>query len=276
VPPLHPLTPEGLWWGVDSTTPIGPASLDNVADWYRGHPRPLVWGRYISGHYRLQPGELAFARAHGIYVYLLVPDSNCSVCNGGGDLCGNDRTASQANADADEAVEAAIHAHIPAGTMLFKDVEQVGTCTGELTPEFLRAWFHRVRQTRYLAGFYGNAYTQKYDFVKAYCAAIAHDPQLASEATLADDEPEPAISAPRQTIGPANAPRFAPDEPACAKPGITRIWQYGESTTGANSTDVDEVLPGTGGLLAPDGSVTVADPDLGVPGQQSTAGPSSS
>jgi len=160
--------------------------------------------------------------------------------------------------------------------MLFKDVEQVGTCTGELTPEFLRAWFHRVRQTRYLAGFYGNAYTQKYDFVKAYCAAIAHDPQLASEATLADDEPEPAISAPRQTIGPANAPRFAPDEPACAKPGITRIWQYGESTTGANSTDVDEVLPGTGGLLAPDGSVTVADPDLGVPGQQSTAGPSSS
>src|SRR5437016_14125117 len=113
-----------MWWGVDSTVPMNAASLANVQDWYRGHHQPAVWGRYISGHYRLQPGELAFARAHQIFVYLLVPDSNCSVCNGGGDLCGNDRTSAQAIPDAEEAVEAAIRAHIPAGAMLFKDVEQ--------------------------------------------------------------------------------------------------------------------------------------------------------
>ena len=224
-----------------------------------------MWGRYVSGHYRLQPGELAFARAHGIYVYVLVPDSNCSVCNGGGDICGNDRTASQATSDAHEAVEAAELAGIPPGAMLFKDVEQVGSCTGELTPTFLRTWFHAVRQTQYLAGFYGNAYRQSYDFVQAYCAAVPEDPQFAAEATLADDEPEPAISAPRQTIGPADAPTFAPDAPHCAKPGVTRIWQYGESTDNANATDVDEVLPGTGGLIAPDGSVTPSAPDPGAP-----------
>jgi len=92
--------------------------------------------------------------------------------------------------------------------------------------------------------------------VHAYCAAIADDEQFATQATLADDEPEPSISAPRQSIGPGTAPSFHPDAPDCAEPGMTRIWQYGESTTGGNSTDVDEVLPGTAGLLAPDGTVT--------------------
>jgi hypothetical protein len=230
--------------------------LGNVRDWYLGHRTPQVWGRYVSGHWALQPGELDFARRHGIYVYLLVPDSNCSVCDGGGDICGNDRTAAQAEQDARDAIQAALAEHIPAGAMLFKDVEQVGSCTGELTAAFLLAWFHALDGSPYRAGFYGNAYRQGYDFVLAYCAAIVHDPDFATHATLADDEPEPAISAPSQTIGPSTAPPFSPDVPACAAPGITRIWQYGESTTSANATDADEVLPGTAGLLAPDGIVT--------------------
>jgi hypothetical protein len=113
-----------------------------------------------------------------------------------------------------------------------------------------------VSVTPYRVGFYGNAYRQSYDFVRAYCAAIVAEPTLGQQAILADDEPEPAIGAARGTIGPRNAPPFHPDMPHCADPSQTRIWQYGESLDNANATDVDEVQPNTPGLLAPDGSVT--------------------
>jgi hypothetical protein len=250
------MTPQGLWWGVDSTTPMSASVLDNVRDWYRGGHTPVVWGRYVSGHYALRPSEFHFARKHGIYLYLLVPDANCSVCNGGGDLCGNDRTAAQATQDARDAVRAARGLHVPAGAMLFKDVEQIGTCTGELTAEYLLTWYRVGRASPYRVGFYGNAYTQHYDFVRAYCAAVRGHPVFTRDVVLADDEPEPAIGAPAGTIGPANAPRFRPDAPHCAPRAATKIWQYGESTSSANYTDVDEVMPDTPGLIAPDGSVT--------------------
>ena len=73
---------------------------------------------------------------------------------------------------------------------------------------------------------------------------------------LADDQPEPAISAPRQTIGPGNAPRWNPRMPHCAPESATKIWQYGESTTYENVTDVDEIQPDTPGLILPDGTVS--------------------
>jgi Domain of unknown function (DUF1906) len=250
------MTPDGNWWGVDSTGPMDAAALANVQSWYRGGQRPAVWGRYVSGHFAVQPGELAFARAHGIYVYLLVSDQNCSVCAGGSDVCGNDRTAAQASTDARAALVAADRSRIPSGAMLFKDIEQVGTCTGELTSTYLLTWFHTVHHSRYRVGFYANTYRQHNDFPRAYCQSIRRDTMFAHDVQLADDEPEPAISAARHTIGPANAPRFAPDAPWCAAPSATRIWQYGESTTRGNDTDVDEVRPGTAGLLAPDGTVT--------------------
>jgi hypothetical protein len=249
-------TPGGLWWGVDSTVPIDANSLANARDWYLGGHRPAVWGRYISGHYALRPGELGFARAHGIAVYLLVPDANCSICAGGGDICGNDVTAAQARADAREALTAARRAHLPTGAILFKDVEQVGSCTGELTPDYLLAWYRTVHRSRYRVGIYGNAISQKYDFPKAYCAALHREPAFAHEVTLADDEPEPAIGAPRRRIGPGNAPRFAPAKPWCAPKAATKIWQYGESLDDGNVTDVDEVSPTTPGLLLPDGTVS--------------------
>jgi hypothetical protein len=63
---------------VDSTAPISATSLSNVRGYYAGGQTPLVWGRYISGSYALHPAELDFARTHGIHVYLLVPDRDCS------------------------------------------------------------------------------------------------------------------------------------------------------------------------------------------------------
>ena len=116
-------------------------SLANVRDWYLGGHNPAAWGRYINSSHTLVPGELEFAAQHHIAVYLIVPDSNCSVCNGGGDLCGNDHTADQARADALEAIEVAKHLHIPRGAALFKDIEEVGTCHGELTGDYLDAWY---------------------------------------------------------------------------------------------------------------------------------------
>ena len=135
------LTPQGLWWAVDSTTVMNEDSLRNVRDWYLGGHDPAAWGRYINSSHTLVPGELDFAARHHIAVYLIVPDSNCSVCNGGGDLCGNDHTADQARQDAHDAIEVARHLHIPHGAALFKDIEEVGTCHGELTGDYLDAWY---------------------------------------------------------------------------------------------------------------------------------------
>jgi hypothetical protein len=250
------LTPQGLWWAVDSTTVMSEDSLENVRGWYRGGHDPVAWGRYLNSSHTLIDGELAFAARHHIVVYLIVPDSNCSVCNGGGDLCGNDITAAQATRDAHDATAAAKRLHIPAGAALFKDIEEVGTCHGELTGSYLDTWYRVTRAGPYRPAFYGNAFTQQYDFVRAYCAAAADDPQFRREVILADDEPEPAIGAPRGKIGPANAPPFRPDAPHCAPRSATRIWQYGESLTGANVTDVDEIMPDTPGLILPDGTVS--------------------
>jgi hypothetical protein len=250
------MTPGGLWWGVDSTGPMSADALANAQDWYLGNERPAVWGRYVVGHFGLRPGELAFARAHGIYVYLIVPDQNCSVCAGGSDMCGSDRTAAQAATDAAAAVRGATRAGVPARARLFKDIEQVGSCQGELTSDYLLAWYRTIRNSRYRVGFYGNTYRPGYDFPRVYCQALRREPQISREVILADDEPEPAIGAARKTIGPGTAPRFAPDTPACAPADATKIWQYGESTSPDNYTDVDEIMPDTTGLLAPDGSVT--------------------
>ena len=52
------------------------------------------------------------------------------------------------------------------------------------------------------------------------------------------------------------APRFAPYAPNCARREVIRPWQYGQSTTNANQTDVDEIVRGTPGLITPDGAVT--------------------
>ena len=244
-----------MWWAVDSVAPIGAAALSNVRGWYLGAPTPVAWGRYITGTYRIAAAELDFARSHGIAVYFIVPDSNCSGC-GGGDLCGNDVTSAQAHADARDAVADAVRLRLPRGVVLYKDIEEVSGCHGELTAEYLIAWYRYVRQTRYVPAFYGNTSEQDYDFPRAYCDAAHRNKRFAREITLAQDEPEPQLGAARQTIGPKNAPRFAPYRPRCAPLAKVRIWQYGESIDNANSTDVDEVVPGTHGMLAPDGHVT--------------------
>lgn len=252
-PPV--LTRGGKWWGVDSSGPITKSALANVQGWYRGRHRPQFWGRYLQGSYAVSKVELAFARAHHIYVYLIVNDRNCSQCSGA-DLCGNDRTAAQARTDSEAAARAARQLGIPRGAVLFKDIEQVSSCRGEPTAAYLLAWHRSLARTKYRTGFYGNTYRQSYAFPVAYCAALARSAHFTANVVLDMNEPEPQLGAPRGTIGPRNAPRFHPSEPSCTPPGATVIWQYGESTDPANVTDVDQARPGTAGLLAPDGTVT--------------------
>lgn len=255
LPRPNAVTPGGYWWAVDSSGPVGDAPLEAVRAWYQG-ATPAVWGRYLVGDYALRDGETAWAAAHGIYLYLLIPDANCSECAGGGDVCGNDRTAAQAQADAAGALEGARRRAIPPGVRLFKDLEQVGSCRGEPTGEYVSAWYRAVRGSSYLVGFYGNSTAPDWDFPTAYCAALALDPEIGTDVVIDGNEPEPQIGAPRGTSGPATAPPFAPLTPACAPPGTTKIWQYGESLDADNYVDVDQVSPGLGGLLAPDGTVT--------------------
>lgn len=252
-PSVH--TPQGLWWGVDSTLPISAATMANVRGWYRGAPRPQFWGRYLGGSYGVSRAELAYARTEGIFVYLIVSDRNCSQCDGG-DVCGNDRTAAQARTDAQDAISNARRLHLPRHTALFKDIEQVSSCGGEPTSTYLLRWYRTMRDTGFQTGFYGNVHKQFYDFPKAYCQALAHDSTFGTRVILDMNEDEPRIGAPRRSTGPHNAPRYTPKSPSCAPKSATKIWQYGESLDSANLTDIDQARPDTPGLLAPDGSVT--------------------
>ena len=255
--PANAVTPGGLWWGVDSSGPITADALANVRSWYQG-ATPQFWGRYLAGSYAIHDAEIAFAQQQHIYLYLLVLDRNCSVCDGGRDVCGSDMTAAQAIIDAQDAVQTARARHVKPGATLFKDIEQIGSCEGEPTATYLRSWYQATKGSGYRTGFYGNAYHQNYAFPQAYCAVIATDREFATHVILDANEPEPQLGAPRGTIGPRTAPRFAPDLPWCTPPGVVKIWQYGESTSGENYTDVDQADPNTPGLLAPDGSITDA------------------
>jgi hypothetical protein len=249
------LTPGGLGWAVDSTTAVDAGSLANVRSYYRTAHNPVAWGRYLSGPYGLHRAEIRFAAHHHIALYFLVPDADCSGC-GGGDLCGNDRSRAQAHHDADQAITAARRLHLPPGVALFKDIEQVGACYGELTGNYLYAWYQRVQASHFRPAFYGNSTNQDFDFPRAYCHAISHHARLGRNAILAQDEPEPAIGAAADSVGPGNAPPFHPSQPNCTPRGTIKIWQYGESLTPDNETDIDEIRLNTPGLLTPNGTAT--------------------
>lgn len=204
----HPVpavvTPEGMWWGVDSSGPITAAAIDNVRGWYQG-ATPQFWGRYVGGPFAVSSAELAFAREHHIYVYLLINDRNCSLC-GGVDVCGNDITASQARLDAREAIREATKVGVKRGAVLFKDIEQIGACRNEPTSAYLDTWYRTLKGTDYRTGFYGNVHQQDYDFPRAYCAARAQARDFAAEVALDMNEDEPRLGAARGTTGPHNAP----------------------------------------------------------------------
>ncbi len=184
-----------------------------------------------------------------------MPDRNCSQC-GGGDVCGNDRNAAQAQDDAADALATARRNAIRPGVVLFKDIEQVSSCRGEPTADYLIAWYRTLGGSGYHTGFYGNTFQQDYDFPRAYCAAAAADPVFAASTVIDGNEPEPQLGAPSATIGPAQAPPWAPFVPACSAPSSTVVWQYGESVDAGNVTDVDQMQSGLAGLLRPDGGVT--------------------
>ena len=244
-----------MWWGVDSSGPMTDAGLSAIKAWYRG-ATPQVWGRYLDGHYAVSATELQWARAHGIYVDLLVPDHNCSQCAGGGDICENDETAAQAAADARDALAAAKQLPVPRGAILFKDVEQVSSCIGEPTAAYVDAWYRAARDSGYRVGMYGNSTNAGFAFARSYCQVIATDHRFATEVLLDATEPEPNLGLPAGVDGPTRAPAFHPDLPPCAKGSSTTIWQYGESVDRDNYADIDQIRPHTPGLLAPDGSVT--------------------
>jgi hypothetical protein len=249
-------TPGGMWWGVDSTGPITTAAIANVEDWYQGG-RPQFWGRYVNGHYGVTRHELAFARQHGIYVALLVTDANCSAC-AGGDICGNDETTGQARTDAHDAIAAARRVGVQRGALLVKDTEQISSCRGEPSADYLLSWYRTVHRSGYRTGFYGNVHGQDYDFPRDYCTARHRSARFAADVVLDMNENEPRLGAPKGTTGPHNAPAFKPQFPNCSARSTTAIWQYGESTDSDNYADLDQARPDTAGLLAPDGTVTGA------------------
>ena len=115
----------------------------------------------------------------------------------GGDICGNDLTRAQARADAHAALRAARRLSLPHGTVLFKDIEQVSSCTREPSADYLDAWYRTLKGTDFVTGVYGNAYQQNYDFPRGYCAEVKRAADFAADVVLDMNEDEPLIGAPR-------------------------------------------------------------------------------
>jgi hypothetical protein len=245
-------TPAGHWWAVDSVSQVNDANLAAVRAWYQGGT-PQVWGRYISdlNGITLTSTEVAYARAHGIYLYLLVADHTSS--------CGTDSTYAQGVADAQTAIRAAQALKIPSGAVLFKDFEERSSrCPGDPGAGFMEGYFAQLQNSAlYKAGFYGNSYSQSNNFAKSYCTAARAMVGFLDNTSIAASEPEPAFNNARGTVGPHNAPAWAPTKPSCALSTATTIWQYGEvGSRAGNIADIDEVVPNAPGLVAPDGTVT--------------------
>jgi hypothetical protein len=246
-------SPAGNWWAVDSVSRVNDASLAAVRAWYQ-NGTPQVWGRYISdigSTFTLNSDEIDYAAKNGIYLYLLAADHSAN--------CGTDVTYDQGVADAQVAIAAAQALKVPPGVILFKDFEERSSrCPSDPSAGFLVGWYAAMKNSNlYKAGFYGNSYYQTNAFSKAYCGAAAAMGGFLDNTTIAAAEPEPAFNNARGTVGPRNAPLFAPTKPSCALPSATTIWQYGEvGSQAGNIADVDLVLPNTPGLLAPNGTAT--------------------
>jgi hypothetical protein len=225
------IEPTHLLWGVDSCkayigTPDGGNLYGAVV---KKLGTPDFWGRYLTN--TVCPGisqaEVSLAHDHGMGILPIYNDYNCS----------NVRYYATGHQYAVEAVAAAQRLGIPQGTALAIDIEPYGdACPGAANVDagFVEGWYDGVTDAGYVPVYYGNG-TGGSEFARAWCAAVASEPNIATGSDLWSFQPS--------LLGrftKSHAPNYAPYDTGCA--GNMESWQYMISAGGYPDVDQDEAL----------------------------------
>jgi glycoside hydrolase-like protein len=219
--------PTHLLWGVDSCKAFvgDPSGQQLYQQVVRHLGAPDFWGRYLTNTVcpGISPAEVALAASHHMGILPIYNDYNCSAVS-------YYPTGRQYAA---EAAAAAQRIGIPSGRLLAIDIEPYGVqCPGAAAVDagFIGGWYDGVRAAGYFPVFYGNS-TQGTEFARAWCAAVAATPSIATGSHIWSFEPS--------LLGyfsKAKAPSYSPFDPGC--PGSVLAWQY--RLSGGTGVDVDQ------------------------------------
>lgn len=222
--------PTHLLWGVDSCKAfVGDVTGNLYSKVVRRLGTPDFWGRYLTN--TVCPGisgaEVAFAASHDMGILPIYNDYNCSAVV----YYGTGRSY------AARAVAAAQRLGIPQGKVLAIDIEPPGAAcpgAGGVDAGFITGWYDGVTGSGYTPVYYGNG-TRGSEFARAWCAAVAAKPTIATGSDLWSFQPS--------LLGNFNknrAPNYAPYDTGCA--GNMLAWQYVLSAGNAVDVDQDEAI----------------------------------
>ena len=224
-------------WGIDSCDPaqqVVPATQQDMGT-------PQFMGRYLGtnrcGTAGLSSTEVTYLHSQNAAVLLIADPGGFSGANG--------------TAEANTAIQQAQSLGAPAGTAIFRDVEQGDS----ITASYVLAWYNAFAQSAsgYVAAFYENPINGPFSGAGgAYCSAVSSNSAIASHVVLWSDELEPEYGVQSYSPTRANALGWNPSGPACAN--TTAAWQYeqrGGFPSGSSdpNVDVDEVLAQDQSLL---------------------------
>ena len=223
--------PLRVLWGVDSCKAFtdDPAGGDGLLAQATGMiGTPAFWGRYLPDTPNcpgLTGAEISAAHARHMAILPIYNNYDCSQVS----------SSATGSTYALAAIELAWDDHIPPGTAIAIDIEPPGdACPGAANVDqgFIEGWYDRISNAGFVPAFYGDTAAGS-SFAGAWCAAIAHRPEIAPNSYLWSFEPSYTIG--RQAH---IAPTYEPDNAGCA--GHYTVWQYSLSDGSDPDVDVDE------------------------------------
>jgi hypothetical protein len=216
-------------WGVDSYSHVTQSFYDSVKAVFGA---PDFWGRYIGNDPKypkdMDLSEVQVAHDNGFAILPIYFNYQPHKVRG------YEKGQEHANSAIKDAQQ---RLHIPEGVAIFVDIEYV---PGVRPDEgFIRGWYDRFNTTftysikgtkytyqagYYKAGYYANTRTTA-NFCAAFCAAVALEPEIATNSFIWSNQPCRYVSADTTK---ANAPSYDPIAVSC--PGgdivIPAAWQY--------------------------------------------------
>ncbi|WP_335872458.1 glycoside hydrolase domain-containing protein [Bacillus sp. 2205SS5-2] len=189
-------------WGVDSPTKVTTDLYNCVV---KSLGKPSYWGRYLTTVEGASDGltRSEIDLLHNSGTKILPIYNNFSNATG----------LREGRVVAQNATFAAQRLGIPKGTLLFAYMEK----SFKVDEDWIRGYVDRIYSSGYLAGMYHDPVNG--DFLKAYCAAIDKDEDVALQLILWSAEPERGVSIKRRV------PKFRPAKLPCQN--NTWGWQYG-------------------------------------------------
>jgi len=217
--PPPPPPPGTTLWGVDSTTIVNSAFLNQIRGSFG---TPSFFGRYLDAitFSPMNASEASFIHSRGIHILPIMSDF------------GGDTTAARGTSRANDAIAKARALGIPAKTVIIADIEN----NSSVDAAYIEAWYKTVSAAGYTPGYYDNPFPGSSRFANAFCTAVSSNSAI-GKSIMYSTEPDTGRTA-RST-----APSFRPSSVVCGgrATGQSLIWQYGLQGNGAVAVDTDEM-----------------------------------